>query len=206
MAGTVQRINIRFPARAFLTKLLLVSACGGGAEAVLTPDDPVDEPEGRDPPPDSSCPPGTAGKDCTPCDAGSFCAGGTAPAVGCADGTHDHDGDPKTACVAWSECEPGSFVQRAGSRTEDRACSPCDPGTFSTGANAMTCEAWTSCPAGTYVSVQGTTVANQVCSSCPSGSFTGSADQSECIAWSDCDPGMQVATMPSASADRTCER
>src|SRR5690554_4626658 len=54
----------------------------------------------------------------------------------CADGTFDHADDASTACVAWTECEPGSYVADEPSATSDRVCAACGDGTFSAEENA----------------------------------------------------------------------
>ena len=80
---------------------------------------------------------------CTTCEAGTHCAGGDAPKSPCGVGKNldswDHDGDPATACVLWTQCLPGNFVSVAGTATADRQCLPCPDGKISKGPNAAAC-------------------------------------------------------------------
>ena len=49
---------------------------------------------------------------------GVGCGGGGIPLEECAAATYDDDGDPDTACVAWTVCRAGEYVSAAGVREE----------------------------------------------------------------------------------------
>ncbi|MCA9491354.1 MAG: hypothetical protein KC621_15590 [Myxococcales bacterium] len=86
---------------------------------------------------------------CAACDAGTYCAGGSATAVSCGsvDDTWDRDGDPASACEARRQCAGGYAVVDDGNATTNRTCQVCAQGTFAVGPNATMCSAWTECPA-----------------------------------------------------------
>ncbi|HTU63664.1 MAG TPA: hypothetical protein VMF89_34610, partial [Polyangiales bacterium] len=50
----------------------------------------------------------------------------------CGEGEFDDDGRPQTPCLAYAICQPGQYVSREASPTEDRICSACKSGSFST--------------------------------------------------------------------------
>lgn len=81
---------------------------------------------------------------CDACSPGTYCAGGTAALIDCAEGTWDHDADPTTTCVAWTDCVPGEFVGAEGSSTTDRGCLKCTNGEHTATINATRCSpgAW----------------------------------------------------------------
>ena len=66
-------------------------------------------------------------------------AGGMDSGMMCPDGTWDDDGDPGTACIAWTDCVPGEYVSMDGTPVTDRECTTCPPGTDSTETNAPAC-------------------------------------------------------------------
>lgn len=162
-----------------------------------------DESDGTDPS-TVLCDPGFFGVDCEPCPAGSTCDGSTVTPTQCAVGTWDHDGDSTTECEAWTSCVPGEKVASAGSRTEDRTCSRCEEGTFSSATNAASCDAWSDCRAGTFVDTEGTATEDRTCSGCPSGTFSAESNQEVCATWTECTPGTFVDVAGSASEDQTC--
>jgi hypothetical protein len=60
---------------------------------------------------------------CKNCQAGTHCAGGSAPAIDCGDGTWDDDHNPATPCVEWTVCTwAGGGEAKAGTATADRTC------------------------------------------------------------------------------------
>ncbi len=87
--------------------------------------------------------------------------GGT-PGTGgaCPEGSYDDDGDPSSACLPWTECAPGTYVENAGTATSDRICAPCVTG-FTPVANSLACTPWRECPGS--VLEEGTSTANRVC-------------------------------------------
>jgi hypothetical protein len=98
--------------------------------------------------PHGSCPAGTvfvaqgtprSEPQCDACEAGTYCAGGMATKQACGASSWDHDGASSSACVAWTECAPGTFVSTNGSALIDRVCSACPAGTTTTSANASAC-------------------------------------------------------------------
>jgi hypothetical protein len=125
-------------------------------------------------------------------------------AAGCDPGEFDGDEDASTACVTWSDCAAGQYVEAAGTATSDRKCAACDAGTFSAENNASVCEAWTACTPGQYVSEAGNDTKEQRCTGCTSGSYSAAADASACAVWSDCEAGTYVSNTPSATVDRVC--
>lgn len=66
----------------------------------------------------------------------------------CAEGSWDDDDDPETACVAWSSCEPGAYIEKSGSPTRDQRCAPCEAGSFSDKENAKKCVSFSECTSG----------------------------------------------------------
>jgi len=141
---------------------------------------------------------------CDACDDGTFCAGGDAPVVPCDDDNWDHDADPATSCAAWTGCIAGSRVDQPGSATENRTCTPCTNGTFSTAANAPSCTDWRTCPAGTYTSTPGSSTVDRSCTGCAGGTFTATANQTSCADWRTCAAGTYMSTAGSGTADRIC--
>ena len=117
---------------------------------------------------------------CVACAAGTYCAGGTAPSQPCSTGTWDHDGNPATACVAWTSCVPGQAVATSGTATKDRTCATCASGKFSTTMNAASCTPWTNCQPGTYVSAKGTSASDRQCAACMSCSSSTVVNASSC--------------------------
>lgn len=131
--------------------------------------------------------------------------GGDGGDVQCAAGTWDADGDPASACVAWSDCSPGTYVAEEGTESADRRCEPCDPATFSTTTNVTACTAATVCAPGTYVSAPATPTSDRVCAACESGTFTSTDNAEACTTWTTCEPGEFVDNTPSTTVDRDCQ-
>lgn len=146
----------------------------------------------------------TAPPVCTPCELGTYCAGATAPKKACANGTWDHDSDPATTCVAWTQCVAGQAVAVAGNASTDRTCTGCASGTFSTENNAVSCAAWSSCAAGTYVSTPGTTKANRQCKACATGTYSAAANQTTCLAQGACAAGSEQTTPATSTSPPVC--
>ena len=143
---------------------------------------------------------------CSACSAGSYCAGGVAPAVACAAGTWDHDADPATACTAMTTCVAGQYVLDAGNATTNRSCAACASGAFSTGNNAVSCAAWTTCTAGTYVSHTPSATTDRVCTPCPAGTWDDDSNPATaCIDLLACPSGIltgsQIQTAVALSGD-----
>lgn len=162
------RADHRRPARSrgtFVCLVVALFASGCGSDAKKT----CPEGEARDDAGDCVCAPGfvTTLVDeleiCAPCEVGTHCAGGDAPAVTCADGTWDHDADPGTPCAARSDCEPGTYVISEGDATHDRSCVRCADGTYTDTPNALECTPWVGCPPGTETIIPGTVRGGPAC-------------------------------------------
>ncbi len=67
----------------------------------------------------------------------------------CFEGSFDDDGEPETACVAWTDCVAGEFVSKKGTAESDRECAPCEEGTFTDEDNVDSCQKFTICENGT---------------------------------------------------------
>lgn len=136
-----------------------------------------------------------------PADASTSSAdGGTT----CAPGTWDKDGNPRTACVAWTACAPGSYVVREGTASRDRQCAACPSGTFASQTNQASCAAFRSCEAGTFIAEAGTKSSDRLCATCATGTSSELADSPSCEEWKVCAPGTFAASEPSAAANRVC--
>ena len=135
---------------------------------------------------------------------GSGKPGADAGTYSCDTGWYDHDQNATTPCVPWRTCAAGTYVETEGTAAEDRVCTACATGTFSTGNNAAQCTAWKTCAAGEYVTTSGTVAYDRVCAACASGTFSATGNAVSCQAWTSCPAGSHVANTPSASADRTC--
>ena len=170
-----------------LSFLLVLAACGGESEQE-----------------ELDCEAGTSGEDCAPCESGTFCAGGDAEPVGCAEGAWDDDGDPSTPCVARRDCEAGEFVSGQGSATEDRQCAACAEGTFSTQENAESCAAWSACAPGEFAATPGSAVEEPVCQACAEGTFSTEENAASCQAFTSCPAGQFVQTAGTATRDQSC--
>ncbi len=131
-------------------------------------------------------------------------SGGAGPG-GCASGSYDDDGDPTTACVPWTACDPGQYVSTAGTATSDQVCAGCASGTFSTAADAADCVAWTTCPAGSFVTTKGSATSDQTCAPCAPGTYTTDANQSKCVTAADCPPGTVQTAPATATAAAVCK-
>ncbi|NLN63312.1 MAG: hypothetical protein GX146_10600, partial [Myxococcales bacterium] len=85
---------------------------------------------------------GTATTDaiCESCVPGTFCEGGDAPEIDCADlAGYDDDGDPTTPCVPLTMCGDDQYVSREADNMRDRICAPCPGASTSLGPNAAFC-------------------------------------------------------------------
>lgn len=161
----------------------------------------------------------TAPAVCRACSAGQYCDGRADP-VACSDDTWDHDHNAATPCVAWSECEPGNYVESDGTASTDRVCAPCPSRTFSEDSNAGRCVSTEPCSAGQVQIAAATPASNIVCSACWPGYYcaggtaarercaTGSWDHdrnpaSACVSWRECG-GMVVGEVGTALSDNVC--
>ncbi len=141
----------------------------------------------------------------TPAEDGSTGTPDGGVTMGCESGTYDDDGDPSTACAAWTACEPGQYVSAAGTATSDQVCAGCVSGTFSASADARACEAWTTCAAGTFVTVEGSATADRACAECEPGTFTTDENQSMCVSADACAPGTVQLEPATAAMPAVCE-
>ena len=139
----------------------------------------------------------------------------------CANGTWDHDDGVGTECVAWTKCAPGQFVAGEGSASEDRTCSACESGSYSTRTNASACSPWTACTVGTQQIAAGSATAPVTCAACATGTYCAGAEAAPqpcaagawdhdadpataCVAKTGCVAGQYVADAGTATTDRTC--
>lgn len=142
---------------------------------------------------------------CEPCEPGQYCAGATAQATQCDDGSWDDDGDPATPCSPMTTCVEGEYVAAAGDALTDRQCDACVDGEFSAARNAVSCSAWQACAAGSYVAEPGSSVADRACEACATGYFSTLQNESSCTKWTSCTaPSQYVVTAPSSTLDREC--
>jgi Gylcosyl hydrolase family 115 C-terminal domain/TNFR/NGFR cysteine-rich region len=145
------------------------------------------------------------GSDCEKCAAGTFCAGGSNPAVECESGYVDGDRNPASLCTLKTECPTGKYVADEGTTSIDRTCADCDSGEFSDTPNAAACKLWRNCDEGSYVSVQGSPSVNRVCTQCSNGTFSETPNAAVCTPWSaSCRAPNQYVASASATADRIC--
>lgn len=125
-------------------------------------------------------------------------------AAECPDGTWDHDGDPTTECLPWTDCAEGARVDHAGSSVRDRDCEPCPEGSYSNRDNAEQCVDHGVCGPGAYVEMAGTGTADTVCQECPSGTFSSDENADACLPHRNCLEGERELVLPSATTDRVC--
>lgn len=141
---------------------------------------------------------------CMACEAGTYCAGGDAPAVPCDADALDDDGYPATPCVAKTSCLMGQYVSAAGDATTDRECAACTTG-YTDGDNQTECTAWSVCAEGFHVTAEGTPTTDRACVECADGQFSDAENATECETWRTCSaPRNYMDTAPSRSADRSC--
>lgn len=107
----------------------------------------------------------------------------------CPRGEFDDDGRPQTPCVAYAVCQPGEYVSREASPTEDRICSACKSGSFSTEQNASACQLWSNCPPGSYSENTPNSTSDRACSPCTDGTGTRGPNESLCHSAADCPAG-----------------
>lgn len=159
------------------------------------------------------CPQGFSGNGQT-CTDINECSASTSPCDGNASCTNTEGGyrcecdsgffgDGKV-CRPITDCAPGQYEIEAPTATEDRVCSDCPEGTFSSSANATQCDSWAECPAGTHVVTSPSANRNRVCTACESGFFSTAANSAECSPATECRPGTHVLTAATATSDRTC--
>lgn len=122
----------------------------------------------------------------------------------CAAGTYDHDLEPSTACLAWTVCVPGQRVLSSGSSTQDRSCSECAVGFFSTTDNSAACSIWTECPAGTFVSNTPSKTIDRACADCGVGTFTAASNASQCAPHVPCAAGTVQSSVGTTTSNPTC--
>jgi hypothetical protein len=124
-------------------------------------------------------------------DAGEADGGGPdgGPGQRCGAGEFDDDGRPQTPCIAYAVCQPGQYVSRDASPTDDRICSACKSGSFSTEINASACKLWTNCAPGTYSENSPSSTDDRSCKPCTDGSRTRGPNESICHPPAECSAG-----------------
>lgn len=100
----------------------------------------------------------------------------------CAVGLWNHDGNNATACIEWTRCQPGQFVETPGTEAADQRCTACAAGTFSAATNATTCAPWTDCIKDEKVATEGSATGNRVCEACPAGEVSVPPNATACRA------------------------
>lgn len=134
-----------------------------------------------------------------PCGTTTPCQG-TGVCRTCDDGTFATAG----VCATWTACQPGQVVSNPGSSTNDRQCSACPAGQFSTTHNATSCMEWSNCAPGQHVTNAGSSTSDRQCSACPEGQFSTTQNATSCTPWTTCPAGQSEATPGTATTDRTC--
>jgi hypothetical protein len=151
---------------------------------------------------------------CTAIPTGCPCTAKRPPATefgitNCCEETFNNNGDG--ACQDWQAgCVAGRFQLQQPSATQDRICSSCMTGQFSTATNAASCTQWRpQCGPGEYQAVVPTETRDRVCSPCPDGSLMAAEMHAEpaCVAWDDCREAAVTSfevTVGSGKAHPTC--
>ena len=104
-----------------------------------------------------------------PCPVGTACSQGVQQP--CPSGTFQSQ-PGRTACGAWSVCNPGFYSLAAGSSSADRTCATCPQGTFNPAANTLpACSPATICGVGQYQTSAATTTLDATCAGCPTGTY-----------------------------------
>lgn len=111
-----------------------------------------------------------------------------------------------TYCNWWSNCNAGQYVSTAPSNSNNRGCTTCPSGTFTTSSNVNVCSNKQNCAAGYYVVSEGSTSSDRSCSSCPTGRFSTTANAGSCNYWHTCITNEYVdpSNPGSTTADRNC--
>lgn len=136
--------------------------------------------------------------------------------------------DIDVQCADLTVCEPGTYISSQPEASQDRECSACASGSFSTQNNAAFCTPATECQPNEYqasppsatqdatclpLSVCGAGFFEQtppesdedrICAPCPSGEFSSIANASACTPWTVCLVGETESVAPSAGQDRVC--
>lgn len=134
----------------------------------------------------SACRAGHAGDDCSACPPGTYCSGGDAQPINCADQMgFDHDADSASPCTPWTICQPGQFIQTNGDDQNQRVCVACPDGAFSTDQNTTQCTTWSDCPGNTFVAQIPSKSQDRICEGCPAGTYITRTNATACNADSD---------------------
>jgi len=150
--------------------------------------------------------PGSTSNDptCELCEPGTYCAGNQMQKIRCPIGSWDHDGNAATSCVSQTLCTSGQYVSVPGSAVEDRDCSTCEEGSFSSASNVAGCTPWTACAPGNYVSHAGDAKTDRACAACAPGSFSTLENSQTCSVFRDCAAGQRVEADGTPARDRSC--
>ncbi len=148
---------------------------------------------------------GTKPPVCESCEAGTYCAGDQAPKLSCAAGSWDHDASSATTCAAKTDCTAGQSVAGEGSATENRSCTGCGSGSFSTQQNASSCAAWTNCQPGTHVTNTPSTMTDRSCEACTVGTYTTGSNEATCQPQNACPAGTVQTAAGTGTAPPVCE-
>lgn len=148
------------------------------------------------------------GTQCDGCDAGHYrivntltdeCAHCT---TGYRPSEHDY-----TYCLSWSSaCSAGTYQSRDPSWIQDRACTTCPTGTFTSTSGQNTCQTKQNCLPGYFVSSEGSTSSDRACEACGASSFSTSTNSGSCQAWHTCVTNEYIDSdnPGSTTTDREC--
>jgi hypothetical protein len=123
-----------------------------------------------------------------------------------------------------SSCQPGAYYSSAAIMTDDRACTPCAPGTYSPSSTPSTLSTATSttcaftqsafCAPGTYFAADASAVEDRTCVACPAGFFAAMSSASDfgtpvvatCASQQSqqCGTGTYYSAPATLTGDRTC--
>lgn len=142
---------------------------------------------------DEATRPPHADRSCVNCTAGSFSVSqnlARCAAVSPADG-----------------CNAGTYQTDAPTRTSNRACQQCAPGTFSLGGGTGPCSDWSTCAPGFYANTDPSVSADRQCAPCNPGiTFSLNDNSVECtVAATVCRAGSGETAGPTTTSDRQCE-
>lgn len=125
---------------------------------------------------------------CRPCEPGTFSSASNAG-----------------ACTPHRVCDPGTFVESAGTAEMDAVCKACASGFFSDSVDATSCTEWTDCNPGQYVTRGGTAEEDRQCRDCADGETSTVVNSGACTAEGQCEAGTVQTAPATAQSAATCE-
>jgi hypothetical protein len=117
-----------------------------------------------------------------------------------------------SVCQSCTTCTPGNYVASGCNNMEDKVCSACPSGAFSTVLDALSCTPCSQCSAGdTYTSRPCTATSQTECTACitcPANTYTSqpctSTSQTECTACITCATGYYASTPCTSTSQTVC--